>query len=587
MTKKGEPRHKNNIPLRIAIAYAITGCLWIFFSDELFSAVFPDPATFARYEIYKGWFFIAATSVLLFLLIRRDVETIRRSEEAVRRSEEDLRLLVNGITDYEIFMLDPEGTILSWNLGAERSKGYRPEEVVGRRHTIFFTQEDVGRGVPEIELKTAAEMGRFEDEGWRVRKDGSRFWANAVTTSLVDGQGALKGFVKVIRDVTERKKAEDTLRESEESYRVIAETASDAIITIDEDSMIIFANSSARKIFGYAPEELAGKSLTILMPERFRRPHIDGMKKYLQTGKRDVKWEAVEIPGLHIGGGEVPLEISYGTFEKGGKHFFTGIVRDITERRQAEKEKEYKVMLERFNQELETLVSERTMSLMALRLADRVRTPAAVIGWTGKRLLGKPGISEKWKDGLTTIVNEAEKLEVIVRDFQALLKSRKSAFSYEDINDLVNDALNIIRREAEGKGIEVAADLSAEPLRINVQKDLFRMAIFYMLRNAVESTPEGGKIAVRTAGENDNVVLSVSDTGAAIPAEVFDRIFDPLYGEKIYRFGMGLPLVKQIVSEHLGEIRVASGREKGKTFTITLPVRWMERAVRDKPGVPR
>ena len=221
-----------------------------------------------------------------------------------------------------------------------------------------------------------------------MRKDGSRFWANVVTTPLLDDGGKLRGFVKVIRDMTERKKAEETLLESEERYRVIAETASDAIITIDEESMIIFANRSVRKIFGYASEEVVGKSLTLLMPERFRGAHIEGMRRYLQTGTRDVRWEAVEMAGLHVSGREVPIEISYGAFVKGEKRFFTGVVRDITERKQAEKEKEYKDMLERFNQELEALVSERTMSLMALRLADRVRTPAAVIGWTGKRLFG-------------------------------------------------------------------------------------------------------------------------------------------------------------------------------------------------------
>jgi PAS domain S-box-containing protein len=710
MAKTGERKQKNKIPLRIALIYAAVGCLWIFFSDLFLSVAFPNLAIFARYEMFKGWLFIVTTSVLLFLLIRRDMEALRRSEEAVRRSEEkfhmlfeatasanfiyrdrfllvnsametltgygkeelreltyadlvhsdfredmrrhcdallrgearshrcefkivrkdgserwvdfmsniityeglpaglgtafditsrknteealrkseeNLRLLVNGITDYEIFMLDPEGKILSWNLGAERSKGYRTEEVIGSPHSIFFTKEDIGRGVPMIELKTAAEKGRFEDEGWRVRKDGSRFWADVVTTPLLDAGGALRGFVKVIRDITERKKAEESLRESEERYRVIAETASDAIITIDEESIIIFANRSVRKIFGYAPEELVGKSLTMLMPERFRRPHIEGMKRHLQTGKRDVSWEAVEMPGLYMSGREVPLEISYGTFVKGGKHFFTGVVRDITERRQAEKEKEYKDMLERFNQELEALVSERTMSLMALRLADRVRTPAAVIGWTGKRLFGRPDIQDRWKDGLTTIVNEAEKLEAIVRDFHSLIKQRKSAFSYEDINDIVSDVLNIIKREAENKGIEVVADLSGAPLRTNVQKDLFRMAIFYMLRNAVESTPQGGTITIKTASADDSVVLSISDTGTAVPAEVLDKIFDPLYSTKIYRFGMGLPLVRQIVSEHLGEIRVMSAGEKGKTFTITLPVRWMEKAVGEGQHVSR
>ena len=148
-------------------------------------------------------------------------------------------------------------------------------------------------------------------------------------------------------------------------------------------------------------------------------------------------------------------------------------------------------------------------------------------------------------------MNEAEKLEAIVRDFHSLIKEKKSAFSYEDVNDIVKDVLNIVRREAGNKGIEIVPDLSAGPLRTNIQKDLFRMAIFYMLRNAVESTPQGGTIAIKTSASDDSIILSISDTGTAIAAEVLDRIFDPLYSTKIYRFGMGLPLVKRIVSEHL------------------------------------
>jgi PAS domain S-box-containing protein len=135
-------------------------------------------------------------------------------------------------------MLDPEGRIVIWNVGAEKNKGYSVEEIIGRHHSIFFTREEIEAGVPEQELKVAAAEGGFEDEGWRLRKDGSRFWANVVTTALRDSDGTLRGFSKVVRDITDRKKAEDALRESEERYRIIAETASDVIITIDQDSVI-------------------------------------------------------------------------------------------------------------------------------------------------------------------------------------------------------------------------------------------------------------------------------------------------------------------------------------------------------------
>lgn len=567
---------RHRISLKISLIYLFAGGVWILFSDLFVSALFSDPSIITRLQIFKGWFFVGVTAIMLYVAIERNIKAIQSSKEALRGSEERFRQLVEGITDYEIFMLDPSGQIISWNIGAERSKGYSPEEVIGKHHSIFFTKEDVERGLPEMELKIAGDKGRFEDEGWRVRKDGSLFWASVLITALRDEEGYLRGFSKVIRDITERKMAEETLRDSEERYRIIVETASDAIITIDEMSNVVFANPATLKIFGYIPEEIIGGKLTVLMPERFREAHLAGMRQHLMTGERDVKWEAMELPGLHKSGREIPLEISYGVFIRQGNSFFTGIVRDITERKLAEKEKEYKGMLERFNQELETLVAERTMSLMALRLADRVRTPASIIGLLGKRILGRADASDRTHEAVGTIVAEAEKLDIIVKEFQALLK-KKSVFSYEDINDIIRDVLTIIEREAASKHVEMRVRLAPQPLKINAQKALLKMAVFNILRNAVESSGEGCCITVETSGDSDYVHLSVSDTGHGIPKEILQKIFDPFYSADIYRFGMGLPLIKQIISEHLGEIQVQSETGKGTTFTITFPIRWQEK----------
>ncbi len=169
------------------------------------------------------------------------------------------------------------------------------------------------------------------------------------------------------------------------------------------------------------------------MPEHLREAHIFAMKAYVETGKKKMKWESIELPGLHKSGNEVPLEISYGEFMKEGRHFFAGIVRDITERRDAERNKDYRDMLERFNHELESLVAERTMNLLAMTLADRVRNPASVIGATANRVLRKEECSEKAKADFGLIINEAEKLDKTVKDFQTMLKSRQRLFHYEDV----------------------------------------------------------------------------------------------------------------------------------------------------------
>jgi PAS domain S-box-containing protein len=577
----GEGR-RLSIPLRITLIYALVGGLWILFSDAVLSILAEDPKIFLRLETVKGWIFIGVTASMLYLLIRRDISLVWRSEDALRRSEERLRLLVENITDYEIFMVDPDGNVASWNTGAELSKGYRPEEVIGKHHSIFFTPEDIRRGVPEQELLIAAKENRHEDDGWRVRKDGTLFWANVVTNAFRDRSGDLLGYVKVVRDITDRKVAEEKIRESEERYRVIAETASDGIITIDEESTIIFVNDSVGRLFGYKASDLLGEPLLKLMPERFRSRHLSGMRRYRETGSRRARWQALEVSGLHKNGREIPLEISYGEFIKEGKHHFTGIVRDVSERKAAEKEREYQLTIERFNWELETLVAERTMSLMALSLADKVRNPASVIGWTIERLFRRDGLPEKSKEEIGIISAEAKKLDAIVKDFQEVLKKKKSMFVYQDVNEVVRGIVPVLEREAVRKRVNLSVRLSIEPLRMNIQPDHFRIALFNLGRNAIEATPEGGTIAIETREEGDRAVIFVSDTGYGIPNDIIGKIFDPFFSTKEYRFGMGLPLIKQIVSQHLGNIKVISDADGGTTFRISFPLRWMERGNEDQ-----
>ncbi|MBF0505764.1 MAG: response regulator [Nitrospirae bacterium] len=239
-------------------------------------------------------------------------------------------------------------------------------------------------------------------------------------------------------------------------------------------------------------------------------------------------------------------------------------------------EKDYKYILEDLNETLETLVAERTMGLMALTLADRVRNPATVISWTCKRLLEKEEVSGHLKQSLREIIGETEKLESIVQDFQGLLKNRQSMYCYEDINTILSTVLSVIDKETSHKGVTLEAKLAGEPLKINMHKNLVRVAIFHVMRNAVEAMPEGGKISIRTGRENDYVALTISDNGKGISPDDLEKIFDPFFSTKEHRFGMGLPLVKQIISEHAGEITVKSEEGKGTEVRMVFPSRWSE-----------
>lgn len=540
----------------------------------MLSLVTSDHATLTHMQTFKGWAFIGVTAFLLFILIRRQTSAMHRAEQAQRDSERTWRLLVEKIRDYEIFMLDPEGRILIWNIGAMQSKGYTAEEIIGSHHSLFFTQEDIAAGLPGKELRLAGIDGSFEDEGWRVRKDGSHFWANVVTTALRDDVGTLQGFSKVVRDITERKRAEEALRESEARYRIIAETAADVIITIDEYGIIQFVNPASEKIFGYSPAELTGQNITVLIPERLRNAHLSALKAYIVTGKKRMRWEAIELPGLHRSGNEVPLEISYGEFMKEDRHYFSGIVRDIRERKEAARNKEYRDMLERFNQELETLVAERTMNLLAMTLADRVRNPASVIGATANRILRKEEFSEKTKEHIRLIRDEAGKLDKTVKDFQDLLINRHALFHYEDICSIVRDVLPVIEQEALRKHITMTVELPEQQMKINTERNLLKMAMFTLLKNSVELTPDEGRVTISVSGDDNTIRVVVADNGYGMPQEEIDAMFDPYTPLKAYRFGLGLPLIKQIMAEHMGEISVSSEIGKGAIVTMVFPVRW-------------
>ena len=249
---------------------------------------------------------------------------------------------------------------------------------------------------------------------------------------------------------------------------------------------------------------------------------------------------------------------------------------DIIMRKRAEEElKKHLAMEKQFSRELEPLVAERTMSLIALTVADKLRNPASVIGLICRRLFKKLNDAKTIKEGLNDIVNETHKLDKIVYDYKTLLDSKKSVFEYYDINNIVREAIILIQLEAKEKGIKLITNLSDNPLKINLQKNLLRIAIYHLLFNAVEATPGGGTITILTLTNDDNVILEISDTGIGFKKHEKEKVFDPFFSTKKHSYGMGLPLVMHIVIEHLGDIDVESEEGMGTTFRLTFPVRWI------------
>ena len=200
------------------------------------------------------------------------------SHDAARASltsEETLHRLIESVEDYAIFALTPEGVVASWNLGAERIKGYKADEIIGQHFSRFYREEDIRRGWPAQELREATETGRFEDEGWRVRQDGSLFWANVVITAIRKEDGSLLGFTKITRDLSERRRREQQLRESEEKLRLLVDGAKDhAIFMLDRGGRVVGWNVGAERVHGFRADEIVGRDLALLYTEEDRAAGI-------------------------------------------------------------------------------------------------------------------------------------------------------------------------------------------------------------------------------------------------------------------------------------------------------------------------
>jgi PAS domain S-box-containing protein len=248
----------------------------------------------------------------------------------------DYRLLIESVVDYAIFMLDPQGHVASWNRGAEKIKGYRATEIVGAHFSKFYTPEDIAAGKPERELETARELGRVEDEGWRIRKDGSRFWASVVITPLRDEHGELRGFGKVTRDLTARRETDDRLRQSEQRFHHLIDAVIDyAIFMLDTSGHVSTWNSGARRVKGYTAEEIIGQHFSIFYPPEERAAHRP--EQILEIVRREGRFEQ-EALRMRKDGSRFWASVIITALrdEAGILRGFVKVTRDLTERRNAE-----------------------------------------------------------------------------------------------------------------------------------------------------------------------------------------------------------------------------------------------------------
>jgi PAS domain S-box-containing protein len=271
--------------------------------------------------------------------LEREIGQRKKVEQALREAEENLRRMIESVKDVAIFTVDPQGRVASWNAGAEHLFGYCEREILGRGHRVLYVAEDRDAGVPEGELAVAAARGRSADERWHIRQDGSTFFASGVMSPIYDEEGRLCGFTKVARDMTERNRAEEAIREAAVRLKAIVDTAVDGIITLDEGGIIESMNPAAERIFGHAHEEVVGRRFDVLMPGPDRDEYDGYLASYLRSGEPRIMGTIRQVHGRRKDGSIFPMELAVSESRLGARRIFTGIVRDITEYRRAVEER--------------------------------------------------------------------------------------------------------------------------------------------------------------------------------------------------------------------------------------------------------
>ena len=485
------------------------------------------------------------------------------------QSPEVFRLLVDSVADYAIFLLDPEGMVSSWNPGAERLKQYKAEEIIGRHFSVFYTQHDLEAGKPAHELRVAGETGRFEDEGWRVRKDGSRFWANVVITRLCDERENLIGFGKITRDITER-------RAEELRFRMLVESVLDyGIFLMDTSGHITSWNVGAERIKGYSAEEVAGKHFSMFYTEEDRRSGLPNhvLQAAAEHGHFQAEGWRVRKDGKRFWASIVVTALRD---EEGVLYGFSKVTRDMSDRKALLEE------LKRHADELEIRVQEREQSnaeleAFAYSVSHDLRAPLRAIVGFAEALQEDcaKDLDHQGREYLEEIIKAAARMNTLVQDLLEYGRISRVNLQLAPVN--LKDAIGNAMRQL-GNDFSGSIDVQVSPdLWVLAHEQALAQVTFNLLSNAVKFHKKGEspEVHLSAAAHNGSVRLSVIDKGIGIAPQHRERIwqvFERLHDRETYPgTGIGLAIVKRAIGRMGGKCGVESEVGKGSTFWIELP----------------
>jgi PAS domain S-box-containing protein len=486
-------------------------------------------------------------------------------------------MLIDAISDYAIYMLDAGGYVASWNPGAERFKGYSAPEILGKHFSRFYTAEDQATGLPERALHTAATEGRFEHEGWRVRKDGTRFWAHVIIDPIIAPGGEVIGYAKVTRDLTERRKAEEHLRLSEQHFRYLVQGVRDyAIYMLDPQGYVTNWNSGAERIKGYTPDEIIGQHFSKFYTEQDRAHGLP--EQSLETARTVGHFERegirVRKDGTRFWANVV---IDAVRNEQGELIGFAKVTRDITERKEAEQ-----------------ALAKATEELMQSQKLEAIgRLTGGVAHDFNNLLMAVSGSLELLRKRLQ---NDEKLLKLVDNAMQGIqrgttLTQRMLAFARRqdlrpdsvDVGRLIGGLLEMLERTL-GPGIEIETAIPAGLPPILIDENQLELAILNLAVNANDAMPNGGRVIVRADEASGAehaalkpgryVRLSISDTGEGMDAATLSHATEPFFTTKGVGkgTGLGLAMVRGLTEQSGGTLTIQSEVGRGTTVTMWLPV---------------
>ncbi|XQU73730.1 histidine kinase [Cupriavidus sp. H18C2] len=477
------------------------------------------------------------------------------------------RTLVETISDYAIFSLDATGHVASWNAGAARIKGYQRDEIIGQHFSRFYTDEANARNWPAVELEAAARLGRFEDEGWRVRKDGTQFWANVIITALRDEHGNLIGFGKVTRDMTERRRAAEALRQSEETLRLLVDSVKDyAIFMLDPAGHIMSWNSGASYINGYRRDEIVGQHFSVFYPPDDVAADRPGRELVIarERGRiEDEGWRVRKDGSLYWA--NVTITAVYD--ESRQLRGYAKVTRDMSERKRLE--------------ELEQ--SERRMNEFLATLSHELRNPLAPIRNALTVMQMRADDPEAMQKSVGLVERQMSHLTRLVDD---LLDVGRIAAGKIDLRLESVDAREIIALGIEAsepalatKAQTVSVTTDASPMPLYADRTRLSQVMQNLLLNASKFSQPGSQIAVSASIRMRTLVIQVIDRGRGISPTALESIFNLFVQEDRPGstaqggLGIGLSLCRSLVEMHGGSIAATSeGPGLGAAFTVRLPL---------------